>query len=91
MSGSGCYLVCDDCGFQREVDCLDAKWLGTLCPKCGANMLTEADLKKGLAVQEILDLLGLKVGTGDGTKPTVWINPHDDEIKLKFNSPSERG
>jgi hypothetical protein len=51
-------LHCDDC--HHEVDYLGkmtAEHIGTPCPICGSDMLTEADYKVGRRVQVVMAIL----------------------------------
>jgi len=57
------YLLCDVCGHKEHYEEeMTRKFIGTPCPACGANMLTEADYKLGRRVRFVLrifEFLGL--------------------------------
>ena len=57
------YLVCDaeGCDYKGDHGELRQELVGTPCPKCGADLLTQRDFEDGMRLKEEIDLL-VKLG-----------------------------
>ncbi|MEH7827631.1 hypothetical protein [Gemmobacter denitrificans] len=82
------FLKCDadGCDHREDVPEITADMIGKPCPKCGANLLTEADYREGMRMKHFLEALE-KLGIAGSTKPDavpVSINPHAGEINIKI-------
>jgi len=50
-------LVCDYCDFKDETMEVSQEAVGTKCPKCGENLLTQEDFDMGEKFRESLDIV----------------------------------
>lgn len=75
-------LKCDtkDCDFRDDTVKLEdyGRWLNKPCPKCGGNLLTEADLmltRTLCAAADLVNAAGIKTC---GNEPRVKVRMHMD-------------
>ena len=65
------YLLCDECGHEEFYEGrMTRDHIGTPCPKCDADMLTEDDFALGMQVQVAMEFLQMA-----GIAETI--GPHD--------------
>ena len=52
-------IKCDNCDWNdMEIPSSDyPNWVNKPCPKCGANLLTEEDFKRGLLLNSLVDVI----------------------------------
>jgi predicted RNA-binding Zn-ribbon protein involved in translation (DUF1610 family) len=50
-------VQCDACDWKDENDNDYEKWLNQPCPKCGANIMTEEDLKSAKLLMDSLNFI----------------------------------
>lgn len=82
------YLKCDACDHHETVPQITQAEVGTPCPKCGADMLTQEDYDAFSAHVALLDAINMDVGPIDGDGPTsgvlVSVNHHAGEWNIKI-------
>ena len=82
----------DGCGHEETIDEIKASHIGTPCPKCGANLLTEEDYKNSLRLLAIARCINEIVGPvktdPNANGSLISFNPHGDSltIKVKHNA-----
>ena len=77
------YLLCDECGHTENYDePMSRKHVGAPCPKCGADMLTEADYKIG---RRVAFVLGIFEFFGLMRRGALDEKPGPGERKLRFH------
>jgi len=83
------FLKCDapGCDHRENHETLDASMVDKPCPKCGANLLTQADYDVWVALLpqfELLKSLGVLVDAPVGTPPehAVSFNYHDGRMNI---------
>lgn len=93
----GLYLVCDaeGCDHRQDVDDITADMIGTPCPKCGANLLTEQDYRTFSAMMPAFEMaeqveraLGLERTTDNDPETTHIVSIRGDTmggINIKVN------
>lgn len=85
-------LLCDACGEQQPVEALTEALVGTPCPRCNANMLTQQDYDDGRKMFEaikVLEALGLAKLMPERTAETFGINPHGGKLTITPPNRSE--
>jgi len=88
---AGQSLKCDaaGCDHVEPVPEITADLIGTPCPKCGANLLTEEDHAAGLEIQAMVALINEAIGPVDvpdevvRTATAVSFNPHKGSLTIK--------
>lgn len=88
------FLKCDadGCDYRENVAAVTQEMVGKLCPKCGANLLTQGDfdfyrsvLKPGF---NMMERLGFMVPADEDTpeKRKIAFNNHDGEIRIRLGT-----
>lgn len=79
-------MKCDaeGCDHVEKVSRVTRDLIGKPCPKCGANLLTEADYRSATALLDLAASINEAVGPIEpsGNAPRVSINPHDGALNI---------
>lgn len=79
-------LHCDDCGYDiPEPQAFTPKLIGTPCPKCGANMLTEEDYKSTERLLGAIDIANTMLGPIFGKEENAVEENDGDKINVKIH------
>ena len=92
------YLVCDadGCDYQGDHGELRQDLVGTPCPKCGADLLTQRDFEDGMRLQEKIDfLVGQSILSREMTNDAIGVlefHTHNGKanISIKLIEGSDR-
>ena len=84
-------LRCDTCGHTIPNQKIDAGLVGTRCPVCGNNMLTQKDFEKAKMVMGVVGLINKIFGPVLGVERQEEgrpfgksiVNPHNNKINFK--------
>lgn len=83
-------LKCDapGCDHIETIEAISPGLVGKPCPKCGASLLTEDDLKSGLMIEALASLVNGMVGNVEpsGEVMHVGINPHNGDWNIKVRA-----
>lgn len=84
-------LHCDSCGYDLpELQPFTVALIGTPCPKCGADMLTEKDYLSTIRMFRVIDWINKWFGwLGTENPPakkghSVAVRHHDGEVFIKI-------
>ena len=85
------FLQCDakGCDHREDVHSIEEGMIGKPCPKCGANLLTEADYQASLPMFAVLDLLkslGLASDPTPDASGELLVSMHHHDGKTTITS-----
>lgn len=82
-------LHCDTCGYdQPDKKSITVDLIGTPCPKCGANMLTEQDFHSAVRMMGVFDWINKWLGWLGTEEPpesglALSIKTHNGKVHFK--------
>lgn len=82
-------LLCDACGHTMLVADHGPHLIGTPCPECGADMLTQQDYDDGVRLLEQIEQINSLFGFLGSETPSedasvVGLNPHDGALNIRI-------
>lgn len=81
------YLKCDaeGCDHVEYMDRITQEHVDKPCPKCGANLLTQADHDHFEMIQNLMAVVQATIPeTGEEDKIPLDINVHDGKVRMKI-------